>query len=107
MFWACRFLEKPRQGFRAVQDYTDDCDLDDIFAGPVGVLTCLREDAAEIGFVDHWTAWGAGQTGDATEKNATLRNIGDFKVICNDGCRDLQDAVEVCVLVNAFLRRCC
>lgn len=78
-------------------DGTDDhgeCNLDDRFAGPLGVLSCLREDAADIGFVDHWTAWGAGQVGDESQVNATLRNMGDFKVVCDDGCRDLDDALE-------------
>lgn len=59
------------------------------------MLSCLREDAADIGFVDHWTAWGAGQVGNESQANATLRNMGDFKVVCDDGCRDLDDALEV------------
>jgi hypothetical protein len=82
-----------------MDDYAD-CNLDNRFAGPQGVLTCLREDAADIGFVDHWTAWGAGQTGNASQMNATLRNIGDFKAVCKDGCRDLQEAVEVSFVLS-------
>lgn len=85
---------------RVLQDEDGECNLDDKFAGPLGVLSCLREDAADIGFVDHWTAWGAGQVGDEAQANATLRNMGDFKVVCDDGCRDLDDALEVWRLVS-------
>jgi hypothetical protein len=85
-------LDKLRVG---MQDTAGKCNLDDRFAGPLGVLACLREDAAEIGFVDHWTAWGAGQDGTPEQANQTLRNMGEFMVVCNDGCRHLSQAIEV------------
>ena len=71
-----------------------ECNLNDRFAHPTGVLNCLREDAADIGFVDHWTAWGAGQ-GALANQNATLRNMSELKAVCNDGCRNLIQAIEV------------
>lgn len=77
-----------------MQHEGNQCNLNDRFAHPTGVLNCLREDAADIGFVDHWTAWGAGQA--ATQnQNATLRNMSELKAVCNDGCRNLIEAIEV------------
>lgn len=81
-------------------DYSDaapdgECTMADRYAGPLGVLRCLEEDAADIGFVDHWTAWGSGQYAEEKYGNATLRNESQFRAVCNGGCRPLADATLV------------
>jgi hypothetical protein len=70
---------------------TDDCNLDDPYATPLGVIRCLREDAADIGFVDHWTALGAGQQASG---DGGASDMSDLQVVCKDGCRALSAALE-------------
>lgn len=75
-----------------------ECNLDDPYATPLGVIQCLREDAADIGFVDNWTAMGAGQQESDDEGGV---DMSDLQVVCNDGCQDLQSATEA----NCYLAK--
>ena len=75
-----------------------DCNLDDPYATPLGVIQCLREDAADIGFVDNWTALGAGQQSSGDGGDA---DMSDLQVVCNDGCQDLASATEA----NCYLAK--
>lgn len=72
-------------------DEDDECNLDDPYATPLGVIDCVRAGAAEIGFVDHWTAWGAGQE---AADGGMVANMSDLQVVCDSGCRDLKAATE-------------
>lgn len=86
----------------------DQCDLQNLFAGSVGTLRCVREGTAKaprVGFVDHLTALGAGQNdsfvpedgklvnGTFQDSLATQKNVEDFRAICRTGgCRGLREA---------------
>lgn len=74
------------------------CDLDDPYATSLGVISCLREDAADIGFVDHWTALGAGQP--VSDDGGDV-DMSDLQVVCNGGCKDLTEAIEA----NCYLAK--
>jgi hypothetical protein len=66
------------------------CDLDDVFAGGVGVLDCLRSGQGDIGFVDHYTALGTGLEGPSG-----VENNDDFRIVCDSGCATLDKFHEV------------
>lgn len=68
-----------------------ECDLDDPYATSTGVIQCLRDGAADIGFIDNWTAWGAGQQ---ETDDGGVANFNDLQVVCNSGCRDMRYAAE-------------
>jgi len=86
---------------------SEQCTLDDDYAGAVGTLRCVRAgtpDAPRVGFVDHLTALGAGQNDsfvpedgklieDFQDSDASQQNIEDFQAICGSGaCRGLAQA---------------
>eukprot|EP00892_Ulva_mutabilis_P002301 jgi/Ulvmu1/12071/UM083_0084.1 len=88
---------------------TNQCTLDDEYAGSVGTLRCIRAgtpDAPRIGFVDHLTALGAGQNdsfvpedgnlvGSFKDSEASKQNADDFRAVCRSGvCRGLRQAAQ-------------
>jgi hypothetical protein len=77
---------------------TEGCDLTDKFAGPTGVIDCLRQGAGDVGFLDDITARGSGQgdvDGNGTNA-AEIQNMKEFQLVCLGGCRELKHSQEVC-----------
>ena len=66
--------------------HRDRCDLDDPFAGNDGVIDCLRMEAGDIAFMDHFNAQRA-------QADPSTRD--DFRLLCTDGCHPIGEDLRV------------